>query len=110
MFHISAALSDELVVCERICAPVGFMKVGLLAMPRLLCIGELARNGHIRGEICVKHHSRSFDEGKQKSFFGDSPAWTPAFFKYPCSELREWSVVAAPTVLVVTSSEERKVN
>ena len=89
MFHIFDARSYELVICERNCAQIGFMMVGLLAMPRLFCVGVLARNGHIRGEICVKQHSRSFDEGKKKLIVGDLPAWIPAFLRYRFSELRE---------------------
>jgi hypothetical protein len=69
-------------------------------------VGKLVRNGYSPVEIDVKYHSRSFDEGKKISIFGDPPTWIRACLRHRFSQLREWPVAAAPTAAVVTSPEE----
>ena len=69
-------------------------------------VGKLARNGYSPVEIDVHYRSRSFDEGKKVSFFGDPPTWIRACLKHRFSQLREWPVAAAPTVAVVTPTQE----
>jgi len=65
-------------------------------------VGKLVRNGYSPVEIDVAYHSRSFDEGKKISLFGDPPTWIRACLKHRFSRLREWPVTAAPTIVVVT--------
>jgi len=69
-------------------------------------VGKLVRNGYSPLEIDVKYHSRSFDEGKKISIFSDPPTWIRACLKHRFSQLREWPVLAAPTVAVVTPPQE----
>ena len=69
-------------------------------------VGKLVRNGYSPVEIDVAYQSRSFDEGKKISLFGDPPTWVRACLKHRFSQLREWPVAAAPTVAVVTIPQE----
>jgi hypothetical protein len=65
-------------------------------------VGKLVRNGYSPIEIDVTYHSRSFDEGKKISILRDPPTWIRACLKHRFSQLREWPVVAAPTIAVPT--------
>ena len=41
-------------------------------------------------EIGVRYNSRSFDEGKKVSMFGDPPTWIRAGFRHRFSNLHAW--------------------
>jgi hypothetical protein len=53
-------------------------------------VGKLVRNGFTPIEIDVRYHSRSFEEGKKVSFFGDPPTWIKACVKHRFSKLHIW--------------------
>jgi hypothetical protein len=48
------------------------------------------RNGYQPIEINIRYQSRSFDEGKKVSFFGDPPTWLRACIKHRFSKLHHW--------------------
>ncbi len=50
-------------------------------------IAKLVRNGFSPVEIPVNYRSRSFNEGKKVSFFGDPPTYIKAFLKYRFSAI-----------------------
>jgi len=52
--------------------------------------GKLIRRGHKPIEIGVCYNSRSFDEGKKVSMFGDPPTWIRAGFRHRFSNLHVW--------------------
>jgi hypothetical protein len=45
-------------------------------------MAKLLRAGYRPVEIPVAYHSRSFDEGKKISVFGDPLSWIVACFRY----------------------------
>jgi hypothetical protein len=52
--------------------------------------GKLIRRGYKPAEIGVRYSSRSFDEGKKVSMFGDPPTWIRAGFRHRFSNLHVW--------------------
>ena len=52
--------------------------------------GKLIRRGYKPIEIGVRYNSRSFDEGKKVSMFGDPPTWIRAGFRHRFSNLHVW--------------------
>lgn len=52
--------------------------------------GKLIRQGYRPIEIGVRYNSRSFDEGKKVSMFGDPPTWICAGFRHRFSNLHVW--------------------
>jgi Glycosyl transferase family 2 len=52
--------------------------------------GKLIRRGYKPIEIGVRYNSRSFDEGKKISMFGDPPTWIRAGFRHRFSNLHAW--------------------
>jgi Glycosyl transferase family 2 len=52
--------------------------------------GKLIRRGYKPIEIGVRYNSRSFDEGKKVSMFGDPPTWIRAGFRHRFSNLHTW--------------------
>jgi hypothetical protein len=52
--------------------------------------GKLIRRGYRPIEIGVRYNSRSFDEGKKVSIFGDPPTWIRAGFRHRFSNLHVW--------------------
>jgi hypothetical protein len=52
--------------------------------------GKLIRRGYKPIEIGVRYDSRSFDEGKKVSMFGDPPTWIRAGFRHRFSNLHIW--------------------
>jgi hypothetical protein len=52
--------------------------------------GKLIRRGHKPMEIGVRYNSRSFNEGKKVSMFGDPPTWIRAGFRHRFSKLHVW--------------------
>ena len=52
--------------------------------------GKLIRRGYKPVEIGVRYNSRSFDEGKKVSMFGDPPTWIRAGFRHRFSNLHVW--------------------
>jgi hypothetical protein len=52
--------------------------------------GKLIRRGYKPIEIGVRYNSRSFDEGKKVSMFGDPPTWIRAGFRHRFSNLHAW--------------------
>jgi hypothetical protein len=51
---------------------------------------KLIRKGCRPMEIGVRYNSRSFDEGKKVSMFGDPPTWIRAGFRHRFSDLHVW--------------------
>jgi hypothetical protein len=52
--------------------------------------GKLIRRGYKPIEIGVRYNSRSFDEGKKVSMFGDPPTWIRAGIRHRFSNLHTW--------------------
>jgi glycosyltransferase involved in cell wall biosynthesis len=52
--------------------------------------GKLIRRGYKPIEIGVRYNSRSFDDGKKVSMFGDPPTWIRAGFRHRFSNLHTW--------------------
>jgi hypothetical protein len=53
-------------------------------------VGKLVRQGYRGREVPVTYRSRSFDEGKKVSAFGDPPTWVRACLKHRFSALHLW--------------------
>jgi hypothetical protein len=53
-------------------------------------VGKLIRNGFQPKEIGIQYKSRSFEEGKKVSMFGDPPTWIRAGFRHRFSRLHVW--------------------
>jgi glycosyltransferase involved in cell wall biosynthesis len=63
-------------------------------------VGKLVRNGFSPVEINVTYSSRSFDEGKKVSFFGDPPTWIMACVRHRFSQLHIWPQAKIPPIML----------